>query len=150
MKIETIMNSVTGQEMEFATARGWTGNPEYSKFYPGDENKRSRYVTYLLATDDETGERVVLRVNFWNGIGEVAHRALEGKSALIELTGCRVSRYVDTYGTPRFSVNVNSEREYRVLDFTPFVPAGSGFKDILNSARGNSASAAEATSEVPF
>ncbi|GAB6060648.1 hypothetical protein [Desulfonatronum parangueonense] len=150
MKIETITNPTTGQVVELCTARGWTGNPEYSKFFPGDENKRSRYVTYLLATDDETGERVVLRVNFWNGIGETAHRALEDKSALIELNGCRVSHYTDLYGVQRFSVNVNREGEYKVLDFTPFVPAGTGFKEIVDKAKRPTSATVEETCEVPF
>ncbi|TVR02154.1 MAG: hypothetical protein EA399_00685 [Desulfovibrionales bacterium] len=150
MKIETITNPVTGQVVELCTARGWTGNPEFSKFYPGDENKRSRYVTYLLATDDNTGERIVLRVNFWNGIGEAAHKALEGRSALIELNGCRVSHYVDRYGSQRFSVNVNREADYTVLDFQPFVAAGTGFKEMVDMARRPAAATAEETSEVPF
>jgi hypothetical protein len=150
MKIENITNPRTGQEIQLCTATGWTGNPEYAKYYPGDEAHRSRYTTYLLCTEDESGERHVLRVNFWNGIGEAAHKALEGKSALIELKGCRVSHYVDLYGTQRFSVNVNRESEYRVLDFTPFVPAGTGFKDIVDMAKRSASATVEETSDVPF
>lgn len=141
-KFEKITNPLTGQEVELCTARGWTGNPEYSKFYPGDDAHRSRYVTYLLCTDDNTGERIVLRLNFWNGIGEAAHKALEGKSALIELKGCRVSHYTDLYGVQRFSVNVNRESEYQVLDFTPFVAAGTGFKEMVVTAQKESGAAA--------
>lgn len=150
MKFETITNPTTGQVAELCSARGWTGNPEYSQFVPGDEQKRARYTTYLLATDDETGERIVLRVNFWNGIGEAAHKALQEKSALIELNGCRVSHYVDRYGTQRFSVNVNREADYTVLDFQPFVPAGTGFKEMVDMARRPATASAEETSEVPF
>lgn len=150
---ETIKHPTTGKEVELATARGWTGNPEYAQFHPGDENKRARYVTYLLAADDNTGERHVLRVNFWNGIGEAAHKALEGKSALIELNGCRVSHYVDLYGTARFSINVNRENEYQVLEFTPYISAGTGFKEIVNTAHQAAAPAAATVKDdeaIPF
>jgi hypothetical protein len=148
MKIENITNPRTGQEIQLCTATGWTGNPEYAKYYPGDEAHRSRYTTYMLCADDETGERHVLRVNFWNGIGEVAHKVLSTNAALIDLIGARVSHYVDTYGTERFSVNVNRESDYRVHELRPFVAAGTGFAQAVNKAGQPAATTSDA--EVPF
>jgi len=148
MKIETVTSTRTGQEVQLCSATGWTGNPEYARYYPGDEAHRSRYTTYLLCADDESGERHVLRVNFWNGIGEAASKALATNAALLELINARVSHYTDIYGVQRFSVNVNREGDYRVHELRPFVPAGQGFAQATASA---AQPAADVSSEsLPF
>lgn len=138
------------------SVEGWGSIPEYSDFVPSyvrDDGKPidARYSTYVLAGNGDDG-RKAFRVNFWGPLALAAKEVLMDtpRIARFRIKDAKVSTYVDRHeGQERFSINVNSENEYEVLEIRPWAENGNGFHSLLAKVQHQHENP-ESMDEIPF
>jgi hypothetical protein len=147
--------------MQTLSLEGWSSIPEYSRFVPSYVNEDGKvvddkYTTFVMTGNGGNGDdgdnRKSYRVNFWGALARSAKEHLMDKAnvAHLRIKNARVSPYIDSYErAQRFSLNVNSESEYEVVEIRPWTADGNGFHSLLAKVQ-NGYQRLDKMDEMPF